>query len=366
MYQTHKNGEITAVQAYIIIISIMIGSGILGLARLVAEKSQQDAWISVLINSFLISAVVGIIIYTFSHYPQFNFVELCSYLFTKPIGYFIGFVYGIYVILATSSVIRFLSEMIYTWFLPNTPIYVIAFIILITTIYMTAGGLTILARFNEVIFFLLIPFALLVLVGLPELRIINLRPIGGSGIKSIIEGIIPSLYAFSGYEVIMIYYSYISDKHKPIQRNSMLAVLIVGAFYTISVAAQIALFGHQEIMWILYPAINYLGAVEFPLIERMELFFSIFWSFTVLGTAGLQLYSGCIVFQNIFKNKKSNLYIYFMAPVIFIIALVPQNTPQVAEFGDKVGRLNIFFGLLLPSLIFLTSLIKRRFTADEK
>ncbi len=365
MYQRYKNGEITAVQTYIIIISIMIGTGILNLAKLVADVSQQDAWISVFLNGLLISVIIGLIIYTFKQYPQLNFLELCSHLLTKPIGYLIAFSYGLYVIFATSTIIRFLSEMIYTWFLPNTPIYVIAIIILGTTLYMTSGGLTVLARFNEVVFFLLIPFTLLILVGLPEIRLINLRPVGGSGLKNIISGIIPSFYAFGGYEVIMIFYYYISDKEKSIGKYSMISAFIVGIFYTASVATQMALFGHQEIRWILYPAINYLGAVEFPLIERMELFFAIFWSFTVLGTAGLQYYSGCIVFQNIFKNKKSNLYSFILAPIILFIALLPENAPQVAQLGEIVGKINIFYGLFLPLLLFLVSTIKRRFFFHE-
>lgn len=53
MYRKYVNGEITAIQAYILIISIMIGTGILGLSRVVSEYAQQDAWISVLINGIM-------------------------------------------------------------------------------------------------------------------------------------------------------------------------------------------------------------------------------------------------------------------------------------------------------------------------
>ncbi|SNT10119.1 spore germination protein (amino acid permease) [Anaerovirgula multivorans] len=360
MYQKYKNGEISAVQSFIIILSMSIGAGVLGLARVVSEVSQQDAWISVFINGLFISFIMIVIVYTISRFPQYNFLQYTSYLLSKPLGYLVSIAYSVYAVLVAAVVIRFLSEMVYTWLLPNTPIYIANFIIVITVVYMNKSGITALARFAEALAFLLVPFALLIFVGLPEASFINLRPIGGSGLVPILKGTIPSFFSFAGYEALLVYYPYVSDKQRPIMKYSVSALLMITIFYTAAVAAQIALYGPQEIQQVLYPSINYLTAVDFPIIERTEIFFTIFWTFTVLVTVGIQYMAGCIVLQNIFVTRKTSFFVYLLSPVVYLLSLYPQNTAEVVDYGDKVGKLNIFFGLLLPFILFIMYFIKGR------
>jgi len=214
MYQKYSDGEITAIQSFVILISIMIGTGVLTLARVVAEVSRQDAWISVILNGIFIAFMMMIIVYMISHFPKHNFVQYTSCLLGKPLAYIVAFSYVIYALLVTATVVRILSEMVITWLLTNTPLWIINLIIVITIVYMVKNGVTALARYNEVIIFMLIPFSLLVLVGLPEASIINLRPVGGTGISTIIKGAIPSFFSYAGYEVLLVYYPYISDKQK--------------------------------------------------------------------------------------------------------------------------------------------------------
>ena len=358
MYEQHKDGEISALQSFIIIINIMIGTGIMGISRSVAEVSQQDAWISVFINGIFISFIMIIIVYTISKFPQYNFLQYTSYLLSKPIGYLITLAFTLYGLLVVALVIRFLTEMVITWLLPNTPSWIINFVIALTTLYMTKNGATILARFNEVIVFMLIPFGLLVFIALPQSSFINLRPIGGSGISNILKGIMPSFFAFAGYEELLVYYPYISDKQRPIMKQSAIAVFIVGLFYTLTVMAHIALYGPQEIRQVLYPSINYLMAVEFPIVERMEIFYATFWTFTVLATIGIQYLASCILLQNIFSTKKTSFFVYIVLPIVFTLSLIPQDTTEVISFSEKIGKLNIFFGLLLPIILFLMYFIR--------
>ncbi|ABR46740.1 spore germination protein [Alkaliphilus metalliredigens QYMF] len=366
MYQKHKNGEITAIQSAIFLISIMIGTGILGLARSVAEVSNQDAWISVFINGLFISFVVMIIVYTVSKFPQHNFLQYNCYLLSKPLGYFVTLCYVIYAILVTAIITTFLTEMVYTWLLPNTPMTVIKLMIVITMVYMTRNGITTLARFTESIAFLLIPFAFLIFVGLPEASFINLRPIGGSGLSSIFKGTIPSFFAFAGYESLLVYYPYISNKQKPIMKYSISAIMIVTIFYTAVVMSQIALYGSDEIAVVLYPSINYLTAIDFPIIERTEIFFTIFWIFTVLATIGIQYLVAGILLQNIFQTKTTNIFVYALSPVIFLLSLYPKNTAVVVSLGEKIGQLNIFFGFLFPFLLLIMYLIKGKDNRHNK
>jgi len=366
VYQKYNNGEISALQSFILIISIIIGTGVLGLSRTVAEVSGQDAWISVLINGTFISCIVIVIVYTISKFPKYNFLEYSSYLLSKPLGYLITFSYVLYAVLTTSVIIAYLGEMVSTWLLNETPNYIINLVIVLTVVHMTNDGITTLARFAQATVFLLIPLALLITVGLPEANFINLRPIGGSGINNIVKGIMPSFYAFAGYESMLVYYPYISNKQKPIMKSSVFAIIIVTLFYTATVMSQIAVYGADEIKTVLYPSINYLTSVNVPVVERSEIFFTIFWIFTVLATAGIQYLISGILLQNIFNTKKVNVFIYALSPVVYFSSLYPRNTAALVEFGTKVGKIHIFFGFVLPIMLFIMYLIKGKDYNSEK
>jgi len=271
-----------------------------------------------------------------------------------------------YALFTTGIVIAYLCEMTATWLLTETSSYILRLIIVITIVYMTKNGLTTLARFTECTVFLLIPLALLIFVGLPEASFINLKPIGGSGLVNIFKGVLPSFYAFAGYESILVYYPYISNKQKPIIKNSVIAIIIVTLFYTATVMSQIAVYGTDEIKTVLYPSINYLSSVNFPIIERTEIFFAIFWSFTVLATAGIQYLISGILLQNIFNTKKTSIFTYILSPVVYLISIYPRNTAVAVEFAGKIGNANIFFGFLFPLILFIMYLIKGRDYTNEK
>lgn len=366
MIRKYGTGEISSGQCYIMLISMMVGTGILGLARSVAEVSKQDAWISVLLNGVGISFIVGLIVLIISKFPDDTFLQFTSTLLSKPIAFIIVFLYGIYATLTTSLIIRFLCEMVGTWFLPRTPSFVVSLIIVLTLIYITKDGLTLVGRFNEIVVFSIIPYILLIFPSLTEASLLNLRPVGGSGFVNIIKGITPSFYAFAGYEVILIIYPYVANKNKNNLKYSVLSIIFVTLLYTSIVASQISLFGYQEIAHILYSFINYLDVLDFPVIERIEIFFTFFWTFAVLGTITIQYTAGCIAFQSTLKTKKINAFVYLLAPIVFVLSLLPKNSVQVVSLSEMIGKANIGFGVILPILLFFMYLVKRKRVNNEK
>lgn len=366
MIRKYGTGEISSGQLYVMLISMMVGTGVLGLARSVAEVSQQDAWISVLLNGIGISFIVGLIVLLVSKFPSDTFLQFTATLLTKPIAFVIVFLYGVYATLTTSLIIRFLCEMVGTWFLPRTPLFVVSLIIVLTLVYITKDGLTLVARFNEIVVFSIVPFVFLIFPSLTEASLLNLKPVGGSGFINIVKGITPSFYAFAGYEILLIIYPYISNKNKNNLRYSVLSIIFVTLLYTSIVISQIALFGYEEIADILYSFINYLDILDFPVIERIEIFFTFFWTFAVLGTITIQYIAGCIAFQSSLKTKRTNTFVYLLAPVVFVLSLLPKNSAQVASLSEVIGKVNIGFGVILPFLLLLMYLVKRKRINYEK
>ncbi len=353
MINRYRDGEITSGQLYIMIVSIMIGTGVLGLSRAIAEFAQQDAWISVIINGIIISLTTAMAIYVAQKHPEMNFIQYTAKLLSKPIAYLILFTYSVYAVLSTGLIIRFLSDMVGTWFLPRTPTIIVTFIIIASTVYIVKDGLTLVGRFNEIIVLSILSFIILIFPSLSKASVLNLMPVGGSGVVNILKGVLPSYYSFAGFEIVLLFYPLVSNKNPKILKYSVFSILFVTLFYTITVASQIALFGYIEIKDILYVSINYLDVLDTPVIERIEIFFAIFWTFSVFGTISIQYIAASIGLQSIFNTKKTSFFTYLFAPLIFIIALLPRNTVEVAAYSDILGKITIFFGIIIPVLLYI-------------
>ena len=358
MFNKYNEGEITAGQFYVLIISMMIGTGILNLASEVSKISLQDAWISVFIAGLVVCVFTYLSIFLASRFKELTFLQYSSYLLSKPIAYLISILYFIYAIVVTSTILRSLSDMIMVWFLPRTPPWVIVLITLLTVVSIAKDGLTLVARFSQVLFFVLIPLVIFIFVPFNELSILNVMPVGGTGFMLIAEGTLPSIFAYSGYEIVLFLYPFIANKNKNISKTSAACVLLVTLVYTATVFTQIALFGYKELQIFLYPTINYLDVVDFIIIERIEIFFSILWIFTVIATVIIQFYTGTLVLQSIFNTRTNSLFAYILTPIVFFMALYPKNSVELGLIKGIIGHVNLFFGIALPLILVIMLLIK--------
>ncbi|QNO15993.1 endospore germination permease [Alkalicella caledoniensis] len=367
MFNKYTKGQITAIQFYIVIISIMIGTGILNLATQVTKISMQDAWISVLIAGILVCIFTYLSIFIASHFDEMTFFQYFSYLLSKPVTYVISILYFIYSLVVTSAVLRSLADMISTWFLPRTPLWVIILIAILTAVNLTKDGITIVARFSQILFYTLFPMLPLILVSINKLSLLNVMPVGGTGFATIAEGALPSVFTYAGYEIVLFIYPLIANKNKNIVKTSVLCVFMVTLIYTLTVFTQIALFGYQELQTILYPTINYLDVVDFLIIERIEVFFSIFWIYTVIATIIIQFFVGTYVLQKTFSTSSNGIFVYIFSPVVFFLSLYPKNAMMLGSIKEYIGYANLFFGIALPLILLLMFLVRgRKVKIDEK
>ncbi|SES68079.1 GerAB/ArcD/ProY family transporter [Anaerobranca gottschalkii] len=358
MFNKYNEGEITSTQFYILIVSFIIGTGILTLATSVCQVAKQDGWISVLITGIFVSLFTYISIFVASRFKNLSFLQYSSYLLSKPIGFLISFSYFIYAILMSAALLRSLSEMVVTWFLPRTPIYITILITLITVVNIAKDGMTFVARFCQAIFLLIIPLVLLLFIPITEISFINIMPIGGAGISKILEGTIPSFFSYAGYEMTLFLYPFIANKNKNIAKTSSLCILSITLLYTFLIITQTALFGPEELQTLMYPTITYLDVKDVLIIERIEIVFSILWIFKVLTTIIIQFYLATLQLQALLNTKTNSIFAYILTPVVFILTLYPRNVMELNLFKEKLSYYNIFIGLVLPLVLLIMIYIK--------
>ncbi len=144
--------EITLMQYIILINGVQVGTGVLSLPRVLAEKAGTDGWIAILIG-WIFSTISGVfIVKTAARYPEDTIYDILIRLFGKIVGKAFVVIYMMY--FAFYSCIVLINAMLYLkgWLLPKTPDYIVIFLFSIPTYFVARNGPSILGRYAELFF----------------------------------------------------------------------------------------------------------------------------------------------------------------------------------------------------------------------
>ncbi|BFT73881.1 GerAB/ArcD/ProY family transporter [Paenibacillus sp. P36] len=355
------NDRITTPQAAVILANILLGVGILTLPRFLADKMETpDGWITVIVGGILAFGFGLIMVKLSQHFPGKTFFEYSQIIAGKWIGKLLNLIMIVYFALFAGFEIRDMSEIINYLFLEKTPKEFIILVFMCVAVYLTAGGISSIARLFEFI----LPLTLVIIIASYSLslnlfELENLRPVLGMGIGPIFKGLPETWRAFAGIETMLFVTAYMSRPEKA--GKALLAGISISVFvYLITMIVVLGGIPYEQVATLTWPAISIVRSYELTgfFLERYESL--------LIVVRLIQVFTGFVMYQYIVSlglsqtfKKAYYRYIYAVLPVIFIIAMYPKSINQVKALGDIVG--SIFFGiigLLAPILLIITVLRK--------
>lgn len=351
------------------IITAVIGIGIFSYPRELTEKVSTDAWIVTLISTLLSILLILIICYI----VKINSYKSLNDIFTDTSGKFIGAMFSIifvfYNIFSISIGLRIFTEVLKMYLLEKTPTELIVILMILTGFYMVRGGTLSVVKFNEICFWLMfIPMCIIILLVLKLGDISNVLPIFQNKPIKYFEAIKPTIYAFGGFEIAYLLIPLLKSKRKAV-KYLFLAMLFVGLFYTIIVVLVLSIFGAEETKILLWSPITMVKCIDIPgtFIERWDgvvmALWVIFYASTFIN--GLNFSTTLIKDTFLLKSKYTPLYI--LTPIIYLIALYPDNLKEIYSIGSTiVPVLALLVYIIIPIFIIICSKIKKGGKAYEK
>lgn len=194
--------------------------------------AKQDAWLAILLA--MLFGFVLILIYTEiqNYFPDKNFAEIILIVFNKWIAIPIVLVYALEFFWIGTLNFREFGELISMILLPNTSLWIILAVFMITCIYILTLGFEVLARLGElmfpaVVFFILSVFALIYITG--EVDITRLQPVLGNGFKPVFNAAVPAVvnFPFGEMVVFLMYWNLVDQKNK-VRKVALLVSLTIG------------------------------------------------------------------------------------------------------------------------------------------
>lgn len=336
--------------------SFVIGLSVLTLPRAVTDATKSsDGWISILIGGAIALFFTWISAKLASRFPKQTFFEYTALIVTKPVAFLLTFLFAVYSVFFVSFEIRGVGNVAKQYLFDRTPVEVISLIMLLVVVYGVSGSRAALLRLN-LMFLPIVLFIgfLLLFMSLGFFEITNLKPFFIAGWMDIVKGAKETLLAFLGYEIILFYIAFMNHP-KDAPKAAMVGISIPFVFYFLVYIVTIGVSGVEVSMSIVYPFIEVAKEIEVPgeFFERLESLFFTIWTMTIFNTAVMALDLSILAWGSMFRNVKKMTWIFVLTPLIYIIAMTPQNLIEYFTFGEWISYMGVALAMAIPTLLLL-------------
>lgn len=360
----NKNRPITTIQVVGVIVSTIIGIGILSIPRYMAEAGDSAA--PLISASGIPLAFLGCW-FTASvcrKFPNETLFVFSRRLLGTGIADFFTCLISLFFALSTGITMRQFGEVCVTVVFKKTPIEIVILLMLIV------GALSIrrnIVKFTYVHLFYL-PFILLsvlsiVLIALKNVDALNLLPITGNDLtfSGFSKGMLTSAALYQGTFVIVLLVPLMKNPRQILKAGSA-GLLIIGCVYVMIVLVTLGMFGAQETKLLSYPTLETARSISIGagLLERFDAIFIIIWVVSIFTSIFTNYYLTVYSLQKVLRFKDHRLISNFSLPFIYAFSLGPRNIFQVNTVASLTGGIGLVLLTFYPFLLWLVALIRHK------
>jgi spore germination protein len=369
----HNENEkymLTPSQVMSLLSSTIIGIGVLTLPRAATADSDQSGWISVILGGILSIVGLWFILQLGRMFPRIDFISISQRLLgthkTSMVGKVLTFPFVLVFIVfwfgSTASVARTFGDVVVTAVLIKTPLEVIVGSMLVIGFVMVMCDLEAMARVHEVLLpIIIIPVLLIALFSFQSATFIRLLPVFDVEWKDLFKGIMATVFSFQGFETLAIYMGNVDIRTQHMKRAAMTGMVIPMVVYALITIAGITSFGFEELQRLMWPTLELVKTTEMPglVLERLESAFLGVWVAAVFTTFAGFYFTACYAAKQLFQLKSHRSVAIIMFPVLYFVAMWPENVHQLFDYLDIIAYLGVGITFSSLPLLFFIALLRR-------
>ncbi|MFU8647877.1 GerAB/ArcD/ProY family transporter [Lysinibacillus sp. RSDA_15] len=329
------NISLTKAQFFLLLFIFQTGIVYIAFQTPLISSSKNSSWLI-----FIVASVI--------HYGLLLFFERYhSYFY---LNVFFRWVYQIYWLLLTAAFIAYMSYVLASWVLPQTPEWIVVVIIVVLSLYANLSRPGTVINIGVMLIPIIFLFVTFLMLAIPDLTWSNLFPIEWNHTKQIGAGLIHSIYAYFGIEMYLIYRPFLQKDLQVKGKPLLMYQLVIFVFYFISVLFTQMFFSIEEINLIPEPIMYILKSQEVTFVKRLDIFFVyiwLSWSIVTVMIFGLSFRMLHFVKKKQHPNSRIIVYHIFLA----ILPLFVIHFRSIELIKNSLHYVFIFFTFLLPIVI---------------
>lgn len=355
-----NNKPITRFQLFFILIHAQIGVNVATLPHETFLIAQGDSWISIVLAGVLIQVMILIYGALMRRFPSYNFFEIIQILIGKWFGNIINFLIVLYFIVIGSIVLSRFSVLISIWMMPFTPKWVLALLVLLTTIYIATERLQVISSFFFLSSVVIIIYIVFGIYALKDANFTYVLPVGEAGITNIFKGVTSTLWTLHGFEFILFIYPLISSDHKGIIKTTSYVNICITIFYTFIVLASTLILSPDELKLIPEPVLYIFKSYTFKVIERPDLLMTSMWIILVVTTFTVIIYTSSLGLSVNFNMSRNKVLVCITAIAIYALSLTINGIYEVTKLAKAIIPFIAIFILIIPIMSLLLAIFMNK------
>ncbi|SFB14314.1 spore germination protein [Lentibacillus halodurans] len=345
--------------------SIVIGVGVLSMPRDIASATiAVDGIITIVAGGLLAILLTWFTAKLASQFPQQNFIDYASLITTRPFGIVLTLLLAVQGFMLAAFETRVIADVAKQYLFDQTPYGAVGLSFLLVVVYAISGSRTGLFRLNMMFFPIILIISILVMLlttGLFEGG--NLLPVLKTGVSGHWDALKQSIFSYIGFSFLLFYTSLVK-KPKNVPKKACIGMSVAVFLYALIYVMCVAVFGNLAAGNLLYPTIELAKNVQIPggFFERFESLFFVIWIMAIFNTTAMAFDAGVFALNSIFKKDRKMQLIFLLAPLIYIIAMLPNDIAEVSAFGVFVS----YYGTTMTAIITILLLMIARWRGVTK
>lgn len=345
------NEKIGTTQTIMLIVNTILPTATVVLPVIIGTYAEQDSPLAVLLATvigILVALIVGTIIRASQGAPFLDWVGRKT---SPVVAFILGLLMLQYYVDVTATILREFVNFIKDNVLFNTPVMLIAVLILLITIYMVRSGIEPIARVNSIVIMLYVIYLPIYMFGLNhEMNVHRLLPMFDHSAASItLASITPGTW-MSEVAILLFLAPYLK-KPQLARYLGLMGIACVAFLLLFSMVSALLVFGPQYIKISAYPGFATVGVVQIgKFIENLDMFFISFWVLSLYMKFAIFLFATTECFKQTFKVKTSRPFIGALGLLIMLEGLYTWESSAKLNVYNAEGRFLVFFlfNLLVP------------------
>ncbi|AFC30459.1 GerAB/ArcD/ProY family transporter [Paenibacillus mucilaginosus] len=352
--------QITVIQATSVLISTIVGVGVLPLPLFAVRAADTGAPLVTLLGILLAFTGLWTVTKLGMRFPNQSIIGYSEHVLGRwPAWIGSALIIGFFAVL-TSLAAREFGEVVITSVLRKTPLEVTVIVMLLLATLSARNNLTTFVYIHQ--FYLpliLFPGILIVALSLKNAEETNLLPLLGNEPVGMLPGIVTVAALLQGSFVHTIIIPAMRRPEKAM-KASLWGMGIAGGLYLSIVTAAVAVFGPEETKLLLWPTLELAKTTTLPgnILERLDAAFLAVWVTAVFTTLFSSYYLTIRAVSRLLRLRDHKMFSFFMLPFLFILAMLPDNIIHMYRIVEDVGRIGLGVTILYPMLLLLVARIR--------
>ncbi|WP_068773362.1 endospore germination permease [Paenibacillus sp. FJAT-26967] len=358
----NNHPQISNLQAGSILVTTLIGIGVLPLPRVAVLAGENSAPLVT-----LVAIVVAALIVTAWSLLGIRFPRQSPVVYGKTIigkwlsGLFIVVITA-YFIVTTAITFREFGEVMNTFVLRQTPLEIIIMMMLLLVAVTARKDIYSFSLIHSFYMpFVIFPALFIVILSLGNVDWLNLQPVLRTPDMKFWMG---SLGIAALFRNVLIYTYIIPRMENPrtAMRIGIISTSISGGLYLLLVIASVGVFGPQEIKLLLWPTLELGRATIIPgeFLERLDATFLIVWVISVFNSLLSGYYFIVLTLKEQLGLKDHRMIATLLLPFFFLFSMLPQNLLQLYTISSIMvpGGLLLLVGY--PCILLVVAYIRKK------